>query len=323
MNVGKSTVKTWSDAQQVSSLKGPSTKASGAGEFEKAFGDQSLGDVLNKIADPSWVDRSKMRQVGNPTLDKDAFMKLMLHQMQNQDPTNPLKSHEMAAQLAQFSSLEQMSNINDTLKEMSSHQNKAQQFDVMQFIGKSVTGDSSSFTRIRGEKLHELSFKLPQDAKATKINIKNAEGKVVKELQIPGLKSGNNSVAWNGVTADGLEARTGEYRFEIEATGMDGRRLAVDTKFEGPVTGVKFVNGQPVLLVGNKTVKVHEVQSIQAPKMISMLPESNDVTPQDQLTEATGQEQELTEIQSNLAELNLSPQLMERITKEMNEGGTR
>lgn len=323
MNVPKSTVKTWTDAPQVSSLKGPTSKSAGAGEFEQAFGDQSLGDVLNKIADPSWVDKSKMRQVGNPTLDKDAFMKLMLHQMQNQDPTNPLKSHEMAAQLAQFSSLEQMTNINETLKDMSSQQSKAQQFDVMQFIGKSVAGDSSSFTRIRGEKLHELSFKLPQDAKFTKINIKNAEGKVVKELQIPGLKAGDNSVAWNGVTSEGLEARSGEYRFEIESTGVDGRKLAVDTRFEGPVTGVKFVNGQPVLLVGNKTVKVHEVQSIQAPKMISMLPMANDVTPVDQLTQATGLEQEPTELQSNLGELNLSPQLLEKISKEMNEGGTR
>src|SRR5690606_29823848 len=113
VNVGKSTVKYWSDAPQASALKSDGMKSSGAGEFEKAYGKQSLGEVLNKIADPSWVDQSKMRKVGNPTLDKDAFMKLMLHQMQNQDPTNPLKSHEMAAQLAQFSSLEQMSNMNE------------------------------------------------------------------------------------------------------------------------------------------------------------------------------------------------------------------
>lgn len=323
MNVGKATVKTWSDAPQAGIQRGDGRKAHGAGEFEKAYGDQSLGEVLNKIADPSWVEPSQMRQVGNPTLDKDAFMRLMLHQMQNQDPTNPLKSHEMAAQLAQFSSLEQMSNINETLQNMNTQQSAARQFDVMQFIGKTVTGDSSRFTRLQGEKAHELSFHLPQDATNTVIKIRDEEGNIVKELRIPGLKAGENSVVWNGVTEQGLEGRSGEYRFEIEATGGGNRRLAVDTKFEAPVTGVKFVRGEPVLLVGHKTVKVHEVQAIHAPKMMALAPEMNDVTPQDQLKKAKGQEQERDALQGNLGELGLSPQLMERIGREMSQGGSK
>jgi len=61
---------------------------------QKTFGDQNVGDVLNKIADPNYVDPAKkMRTVGNDKLDKDAFFKLMIAQMKNQDPTNPLKSH--------------------------------------------------------------------------------------------------------------------------------------------------------------------------------------------------------------------------------------
>src|SRR5438445_10608183 len=66
-------------------------------------GEEDVGSIANKLADPNWTDPSKkVRATGNPSLDKDAFFKLMLAQMKNQDPTNPMKSHEMAAQLANF-----------------------------------------------------------------------------------------------------------------------------------------------------------------------------------------------------------------------------
>src|SRR6478672_1972280 len=96
-----------------------------------------VGSLLNKIADPNWVDPQKAeRKVGNNTLDKDAFLKLMLAQMKHQDPTNPQPSHEMAAQLAQFTSLEQLNNINTTLEGMKQQQAPGVNFQALAFIGK-------------------------------------------------------------------------------------------------------------------------------------------------------------------------------------------
>src|SRR3712207_3372809 len=98
MNVKRGS-QTFSKAEQASSLKNDNARTVSATDHQEAFGDQNVGDVLNKIADPNWVDPTKKpRAVGNNQLDKDAFLKLMLAQMKHQDPTNPMQSHEMAAQ---------------------------------------------------------------------------------------------------------------------------------------------------------------------------------------------------------------------------------
>ncbi|MCB0407056.1 MAG: hypothetical protein KDD34_02565, partial [Bdellovibrionales bacterium] len=106
--------KTWSDSQQQVDFRSDNRQTVSASDREKLLGDQNLGEVLNKVADPNWVDPAKqMRTTGNNQMDKDAFLKLLLTQMKNQDPTTPLDSHEMAAQLAQFTSLEKLTNISD------------------------------------------------------------------------------------------------------------------------------------------------------------------------------------------------------------------
>ena len=88
-------------------------------EQKQMLGADDVGQVLNRLSDPNYVDpNQKVRGTGSNSMDKDAFFKLMLTQLKYQDPTNPMKNHEMAAQLAQFSGLEQMSNMNSTLSEI-------------------------------------------------------------------------------------------------------------------------------------------------------------------------------------------------------------
>src|SRR4051812_35234670 len=111
MNV-KTTTQSYSAAPQAPQFGNNSENNMGALEQQKLLGDKPLGDIANQIVDPNWVDSEKTKRVGNNELNKDAFFKLMLAQMKNQDPTSPLQSHEMAAQLAQFTSLEKLSNIN-------------------------------------------------------------------------------------------------------------------------------------------------------------------------------------------------------------------
>ena len=148
---------------------------------QQKFGDQSVGEVLNKIADPNWVDPAKkMRTVGNDKLDKDAFFKLMIAQMKNQDPTNPLKSHEMAAQLANFSGLEQMQNMNTTLTELKNAQKPQENYQALNLIGKAVAGDSSKVTRSPGDREHEFKFNLPMDSTDANIKVYDAEGEMVR-----------------------------------------------------------------------------------------------------------------------------------------------
>lgn len=233
-----------------------------AGDIKKLGGDD-VGEVLNKVADPNWVDPGKkMRAAGNDKLDKDAFFKLMLTQMKNQDPMNPLKSHEMAAQLASFTSLEQMQNMNKTLTEINNAQKPAEQFQVLQFLGKSVAGDSSKIFRAKGDKDHDLLFDLPMNAKETEIKLKNSDGEVVKTFKLNNLKQGANRVSWAGMDEKGTVVPEGEYQFTIEAKNEQDKKISIKTDFEGMITGVNYTKEGPVLMVGNQSVRLRDVKKI-------------------------------------------------------------
>jgi flagellar basal-body rod modification protein FlgD len=267
MSVKRST-HAFSSAQQTPNLKSEATNTASAGDFAKAFGEQSVGDIANKVADPNWVDPTKkVRAVGNPTLDKDAFMKLMLTQMKNQDPTKPMESHEMAAQLAQFTSLEQLNNINSTLESMKNSQTPSTNFQALAFIGKKVSGDSSKLTRAAGDTNHAFNFELLGEGARVKVNIKDAAGTVVRKLELAGLKKGENSITWNGLQDDGTPARPGEYKFTVEAQSNTGAKVYAKTSFEGRITGLNYTAQGPVLMVGSQTIKLSDVKKIEDPGM--------------------------------------------------------
>ena len=259
--------KSFSDAPQNEITKADRTNLVSATSQGK-FGDDSVGDVLNKIADPNWVDPSKKpRAVGNPSLDKDAFMKLMLAQMKHQDPTNPMQSHELAAQLAQFSSVEQMQNMNTTLTDIKAGQKPTESFQALNFIGKAVSGDSSKLVRAKGDKSHDISFTLPDNAKEGKIRIRDGNGETIRSVDLKDLKKGPNNYVWNGLDEKGNAAPSGDYQMFIEAIGSSGQKLAAKTDFEGVISGVNYTAEGPVLLVGSQSVKLKDVKKIVDPSL--------------------------------------------------------
>lgn len=291
MNVKRST-QAFSKAEQNAIPKSDGANTMSATDLEKALGGQNVGDVLNKIVDPNWQDPSKkIRSTGNASLDKDAFFKLMLAQMKAQDPTNPMQSHEMAAQLAQFTSLEQLNNINATLESMKGAQTPSTNFQALAFIGKMVSGDSSKVNRAKGDTEHLLSFQLLGDAANVKVTVKDAAGNVVRKLDFASLKKGDNTVKWNGMTDDGLPARTGEYKIAIEAQSANGQKVYAKTEFGGRITGLNYTSEGPVLMVGSQTIKMSDVKKIQeAPPGESSgenAPMMN-LAPQDQAKAAAG-----------------------------------
>lgn len=260
-------VKNYSDSRPETAVQ---SKDSGdrnlSAEDLKMLGADNVGDVLNKAADPNWIDPSKkVRAVGSDKMDKDAFMKLMLAQMKNQDPTNPLKSHEMAAQLAQFSGLEQMQNMNTTLEEIKKGQKPAETYQALNFIGKSVAGDSAKVIRSKGDREHDFNFVLSEDAKEINIQVKNDQGEVVRKFKLMDQKKGENVFTWNGKDERDLIARMGEYTFSIDAKNAMGKKLNVKTDFDGIITGVNYTPEGPILLVGNQTVKLKDVKKIVDP----------------------------------------------------------
>ena len=262
----KGGTKTWSDAPQVSSLKGDGAQSLSAKEKEAVLGDQDLGTYLNKIADPNYVDPSKMRRVGNGELDKDAFLKLFLAQLKNQDPTNPMESHELAAQLAQFTSLEKLNNIDESLVTMSKQSDPTKGYDTLALIGKGISGDSSKILRNDTKSQHEVTFKLGASADEVELSVKDATGREIKKLLAKNLKEGMNKVSWDGMIDSGNPAPEGQYNVIITAKNSFGQKINAETRFEGRVTGVQYTAEGPVLMVGKQSVKLSDVKSIFEPQ---------------------------------------------------------
>lgn len=265
----KTGTKSWSDSNQSNITKGDGLNTNSAHDLAK-LGNEDVGNLLNKIADPNWVDPSKkVRAVGSDKMDKDSFMKLMLAQMKHQDPSNPMQSHELAAQLAQFSSVEQLQNVNTTLTEMKAGQKPAESFQALNFIGKAVSGDSAKITRLKGDKDHDFSFTLNGDAKEAVIRIRNvANGETVRSISLKDLKKGPNNFTWNGLDERGQAATSGDYQMFLEATASNGAKVAAKTDFEGMITGVNYTAEGPVLLVGSQTVKLKDVKKIVDPSLM-------------------------------------------------------
>src|SRR5262249_22728680 len=161
---------------------------------------------------------------GNAELGKDAFMSLLLTQMKNQDPTNPLKSHEMAAQLAQFTSLEKLNNINEGIEKLRKDNQPDHNFQALAMIGKVVTMDNSKIMRTEEGESHDLRFSLPTDAQKAELEIKDANGNVVRKVDMKNLKAGPNSIVWNGKTEEGATAGKGDYSLSVQAIGSNGKK---------------------------------------------------------------------------------------------------
>ncbi|MEQ1664432.1 MAG: flagellar hook capping FlgD N-terminal domain-containing protein [Bdellovibrionales bacterium] len=261
----KGGTQTWSTAQQQSSLKGDGVQSMSAKEKDSVLGDQELGDYLNKVADPNWVDPTKTRRVGNSELDKDAFLKLFLAQLKNQDPTNPMQSHELAAQLAQFTSLEKLNNIDTGISAMNKKDDPSKSYDALNLIGKAVGGDSSKIFRGDIKSKHDVTFNLGAAATEVELSVRNSAGQEVKKLIAHNLKPGPNKVNWDGMIDSGAAAQEGEYNVVISAKNSVGQKIAAETKFEGRVSGVNFTAEGPVLMVGKQSIKMSDVKKIFDP----------------------------------------------------------
>lgn len=325
----KTGTKNWSEATQNDITKGDKMQMLSANDQAK-MGDENVGDMLNKIADPNWVDpNKKVRGVGNDKMDKDGFMKLMLAQMKHQDPSNPMQSHELAAQLAQFSSVEQLQNINTTLTDMKAGQKPTESFQALNFIGKAVSGDSAKYVRIKGDKDYDFSFNLPDNAKEVVVRIRNGTGETIRTMNMKDLKKGANNFNWNGQDERGQVAPAGEYSFFVDATGTTGAKLAAKTDFEGKITGVNYTPEGPVLLVGNQSIKLKDVKKIVDPSLMNNGQIAKNVAGQDLKTQplTTHNEEKKEEVKaaddpplqttSNLMDsVKMSRDMMAKLEKE-------
>lgn len=201
----------------------------------------------------------------NNILGKEDFLKMLIAQMSNQDPLNPTEGTEFSAQLAQFSSLEQMQNMNETLKQsldanylLTTSINNTMSSAV---IGKNVKafGDQVNLVAGQGAEVH---FNLSANAQAVKVEILDNDGKVIRTIPQENQAAGDKMVSWDGKDDNGEVMPDGSYQFRVSATDNDGDSVSAQTYTTGTIDGVRFSQNGAVLMIGNIEVQMSDVYEI-------------------------------------------------------------
>jgi flagellar basal-body rod modification protein FlgD len=198
-------------------------------------------------------------------LGKDDFLKLLITEMKNQNPLSPMDGTEYAAQLAQFSSLEQLSNINTTLTEsVSSNQLMTQAISnslATTMIGKTVKASGSS-VGTTGSGSVTLGYKLASPAATVTTKIYNSEGVLVRTLKTSNVAAGDGSVTWDGEDEDGSQMAAGKYTFEVSAVDSKGNAVTSSTYVTGKISGVRFTSNGTAFVVGGVEVPLSDILEI-------------------------------------------------------------
>ena len=192
------------------------------------------------------------------TLGKDDFLKLLVSQLQNQDPLNPMESTEFTAQLAQFSSLEQLTNMNKSLDYLLLYQTSINNAQAVGFIGKTVKASGNSISVEDGAP-DQVQFDLAGDAAEVNVFIYDASDNLIKTINCGSLSDGEQSIEWDGTNDDGEAVSDGTYTFEVSARDENGETIKASTYMTVKVTGVTFREGNAYLLAGDIEISMNDI----------------------------------------------------------------
>lgn len=198
---------------------------------------------------------------GSKSLDKDAFLKLLVAQLKHQDPNSPLQPHELAAQLAQFTSVEQLTQLNEAV----ATQTQASQMAALvgqsnlsaSLIGREVeaVGD---LVRVPTTGSANVTVDVTGAGGAATLTLKDDSGNTIATRSIGTLQAGNGQKLT--LPAD---LPPGKWHYAIEVKSAGDATTTVTTYTTGVVTGVEFKNGQIVLSAGGLDIALDYIVRIQ------------------------------------------------------------
>lgn len=197
-------------------------------------------------------------------LGKDEFLRLLVTQLQNQDPVNPMDSSQFASQLAQFNSVEQLINVNDSLSAMIQSQELIgtglNNTLASSLPGKNVKAASNQVA-LDSTRESEIHFDLGQAATEIELTIRNASGDVVRTVTLENKNLGEHSWTWDGKANDGKSLAEGTYTVSVEAKNGENA-VQAQTYVKGTVDKVKYTNQGVQLLVNGMFIGVGDVEEI-------------------------------------------------------------
>lgn len=218
------------------------------------------GALAAAKADTTTGAASGSTATSSPQSLQDNFMKMLVAQMQYQDPTNPMDSAQMTSQIAQIQTVGGINNLNTSMSAMVKSLNASQAYQASSMIGHTVMLEGNSFPLSKGQ--GSFGVQLPSSADSVKVNVMNSAGQIVSTINLGAQAGGTIPVAWNGKDSAGNAAPNGNYTFQIAASS-GGKPVAATGLAYAGVSGISNTSsGITLNLDNNTTVGVASVVQI-------------------------------------------------------------
>ena len=203
-------------------------------------------------------------------LGKDDFMKLLLVELQHQDPTEPMDSDKILTQTSQLAGLEASENTNNALADLAAALGSTEQFSTIAAIGKRADLGTDSINHDEGD-TSGFEIYYPEDIKNGSIEISDLEGNVVSTIPIV-MEDGNGNTVdkkdagvyqfnWDGLDSNGNVADSGIYR--VNSNYVDASGVQQETRLGAyPIESVRFDNGKTFVKLGSSYVPLESIKEV-------------------------------------------------------------
>jgi flagellar basal-body rod modification protein FlgD len=199
---------------------------------------------------------------GSSELGQDSFLKLLVAQMQHQDPLNPQGNQEFIAQLAQFTSLEQLMGVNKALSDLYAATTSMNNASMTQLLGRDVTAISDQVP-YEGDGTKEIHYDARGDVAQMTVTILDEEGKVVSRVELSDIPKGEASWTWDGTDIHDVQAPEGTYTVSINAFDGSGNPVVVNALLKGTVNEMSYETGAPVPYVDGVEIAMASILRVE------------------------------------------------------------
>lgn len=214
---------------------------------------------LNAATSAEYVSSSSTTK-DSTVLDKDDFMTLLLVELQNQDPTEPMDSEKILSQTSQLATLEASENTNKALADLAASLGNSQQFSTISAIGKTADIGSNAIVLDEGsDTTFEIYF--PDDVEQGNVEILDVNGNTLKTLDVGTNPKGVYQFTWDGTDSGGNIVDSGMYYATASYTNPNGDALTTRVGAY-PIESVRFDAGKTLLKVGSNYVPLENIKEV-------------------------------------------------------------